>query len=113
VLLRSFAALATALLYFDLKARPRGGEVGSGAAEWDPSVPVSDAPAGTGDPLTPDAYTDANRPRGWYIDPQTPTRMRYWAAGGKPIWSQRTAKTPGQTLVEWEKLRDAREDEGG
>jgi hypothetical protein len=108
VLLRSFEALITALLYFDLKARPRGGEHQIGVQEWDPNVPVSAAPAGTGDPLTPDGYTDADRPRGWYIDPDKPSRMRYWAASSKPVWSQRTAKTPGQTLVEWEKLRESR-----
>jgi hypothetical protein len=111
VLLRSFEALITAVLYFDLKARPRGGEYRPEAPEWDPSVPVSDAPAGIGDPLTPDGYADADRPRGWYIDPEKPSRMRYWAAGDRPVWSERTAKTPGQTLVEWEKLSDAREAE--
>ena len=109
VLLRSFDALVTALLYFDLKARPRGGEVGSGLPEWDPDIPVSEAPAGTGDPLTPDGYTDADRPRGWYIDPENPGRMRYWAAdNAKPVWSRRTAKTPKQTLAEWQALRERR-----
>jgi hypothetical protein len=108
VLLHSFTALITALLYFDLKARPRGGER---VQEWDPNVPVSEAPTGTGDPLTPDGYTDADRPRGWYIDPEKPRWMRYWAAGDKPVWSRRRAKTPHETLVEWEKLRESRERE--
>jgi hypothetical protein len=111
VLLRSFEALITALLYFDLKARPRGGAHHIGVPEWDPNVPVSEAPSGTGDPLTPDAYTDADRPRGWYIDLESPRRMRYWAAGDKPAWSQRTAKMPKQTLVEWEELNARREEE--
>ncbi len=111
VLLHSFEALTTALLYFDLKARPRGGEH-QRVPEGDPNVPVSEAPTGTGDPLTPFAYTDANRPRGWYIDPEQPRRMRYWAAGAKPVWSQRSAKTPSQTLVEWERFREGRDEDG-
>jgi hypothetical protein len=36
--------------------------------------------------------------------------MRYWAAGSKPVWSQRTAKTPGQTLAAWHELGERRED---
>jgi hypothetical protein len=106
VLLRSFAALTTALLYFDLKARHRGRAPGSDAPDWDPSVPTSVASTGTGDPLTPDGYTDANRPRGWYIDPDQPGRMRYWAAANNPVWSQRTAKTPKQTFEEWQALNE-------
>jgi hypothetical protein len=105
VLLRSFAALTTALLYFDLKARPRGRALGNGAAEWDPNVPAADS-TDTGDPLTPDGYTDANRPPGWYIDPDRPARMRYWPANDNPAWSQRTAKTPKQTLEEWQALNE-------
>ena len=108
VLLRSFAALTAALLYFDLKARPHGQARGSGLPEWGPNVPASEAPIGTGDPLTPDGYTDADRPRGWYIDPENPGRMRYWAAGNQPVWSRRTAKTPKQTFEEWQVLRERR-----
>jgi hypothetical protein len=108
VVLRSFEALVTALLYFDLKARPRGGEQAPRSPEWDPNVPVSEAPAGVGDPLAPDGYSDADRPRGWYIDPENPGRMRYWAAGNQPIWSQRTAKTPKQTFEEWQALSERR-----
>jgi hypothetical protein len=77
IVTRSFEAVATALLYYDLQARPRiePGQV----PEWDPTVPSFEAPPGVGDPLTPDGYTDATRPRGWYIDPEDPGRMRYWA----------------------------------
>jgi hypothetical protein len=110
VLLRSFEALTTALLYFDLTSRLREGASEVGVPKPDPDTPVSAAPSGTGDPLTPDAYSDQNRPRGWYIDPSQPRRMRYWAAGSKPVWSQRTAKTPGQTLAEWHELGERRED---
>jgi hypothetical protein len=108
IVLRSFEALVIALLYFDLKARPRGRAYRPEAPEWDPNVPVSEAPAGVGDPLAPDGYSDADRPRGWYIDPENPGRMRYWAAGNQPIWSQRTAKTPKQTFEEWQALSERR-----
>jgi hypothetical protein len=91
----SFTALAFGLLYFDLAARYR---------EAPTMVTASPSSPGIGDPLTPFGYTDANRPRGWYIDPEKPSRMRYWGADDKPVWSQNTAKTPGQTLVEWENL---------
>ena len=106
ILFRSFAALTSALLYFDLKARPRGRAPGNGAPLADPHGPVSPATSGAGDPLTPDGYSDANRPRGWYIDPSRPARMRYWAADYKPAWSNRTAKTPKQTLEEWHALNE-------
>jgi hypothetical protein len=101
VIFRSFAALTAALLYFDLKARPRKQPLESRASESDPN-----AFAGTGDPLTPDAYSEANRPRGWYIEPNRPDRMRYWAADDTPVWSRRTAKTPKRTLKEWQALRE-------
>jgi hypothetical protein len=104
VLLGSFAALTTALLYFDLKARRCQRAPSSGAHERNPNVPASAASTGTGDPLTPDGYTDTNRPRGWYIDPDRPSRMRYWAADDNPAWSQRTAKTPKKTFEEWQAL---------
>jgi hypothetical protein len=111
VLLRSFEALIIAVLYFDLKARPREPNRPFISPELDPNVSVSEAPTGTGDPLTPDGYTDADRPRGWYIDPEKPRWMRYWAAGHKPVWSRRRTRTPHKTLIEWEKLRESRERE--
>jgi hypothetical protein len=99
----SFTALAFGLLYFDLAARYREGPR---------PVTTPQSSVEIGDPLTPGAYTDQDRPRGWYIDPSNPRGMRYWAAGHKPVWSQRTTKTPRQTLVEWEELNDRREEEG-
>jgi hypothetical protein len=108
VLLRSFAALTTALLYFDLRARHRGKTRATDARKSDPNVPPSTTSTGTGDPLAPDGYADADRPRGWYIDPDQPGRMRYWAADDNPVWSKRTAKTPKQTLAEWQALTERR-----
>jgi hypothetical protein len=92
----SFSALAVGLLYFDLTARFRQeGREFSGAGR-NPEL---------GDPLTPFAYTDENRPPGWYVDPEQPRRMRYWGADGETGWSKRTARTPKQTLAQWRDLR--------
>jgi hypothetical protein len=112
VILRSFEALVTALLYFDLVARSRFGppapaqvdapEV-AGAA---PPVPAS------GHPLDPDSWSDENRPAGWYVNPLSPKRMRYWMTNGPGtgVWSGRSTKTPGQIHHEWEMLRLDAED---
>jgi hypothetical protein len=100
--LSSFNALAIGLLYFDLTARrrtePREGAPVSGGGGLDPV-------GAPGDPLTPLAYSDENRPPGWYIDPENPGRMRYWLADGYGAWSKRTTRTPNRTFDEWEKLR--------
>jgi hypothetical protein len=87
IVVRSFEALAAALLYFDLKGRL--GVVGA---------PAAAAAAGG---------TDGDRPAGWYIDPSRPTRMRHWAADGKGEWSKHTAKTPRPMLREWEEQQRA------
>jgi hypothetical protein len=111
ILLQSFTALAAALLYFDLTARLHEGARGVAMTEPSADAADSEVPSGPGDPLTPDGYTDQNRPRGWYIDPSQPRRMRFWAADGKPGWSKRPAKTPGQMMVEWEELGARREEQ--
>jgi hypothetical protein len=103
VIIRSFTALATALLYFDLKAR-----FGMGPAVEEPRMPATlsgRTVAPTGHPQDPASYSDEDRPPGWYVDPDKPWRMRYWAADGKPGWSKRTAKTPKETLAGWKDLR--------
>jgi hypothetical protein len=92
IVVRSFTALATALLYFDLKAR-------RGAVSADRSA----AAAVQSDERTP----------GWYVDPGNPRRMRYWNADGKGTWSKTTAKTPKPVLREWkEGARGPEEEEG-
>jgi hypothetical protein len=60
---------------------------------------------GTGQALDPGAYTDAERPSGWYVDPEAPWRMRYWWGEGKGVWSKETTKTPKQVLANWRDLR--------
>jgi hypothetical protein len=110
VVTSSFTALATAFLYFDLKSR-------FGTAP--PSPPGTRAPAEpksisgrivppTGQPLDPASWSDEDRPSGWYVDPDAPWVMRYWAADSQRTWSKRTAKTPKATLESWRDLRNVR-----
>ncbi|MCW2980084.1 MAG: hypothetical protein JWO14_1811 [Solirubrobacterales bacterium] len=98
---RSFTALATALLYFDLTARSRT-MAGSAADEKAPPDPEWDVPP-TGHPLDPNSWSDEDRPPGWYVDPNSPWVMRYWAADGTPTWSKRSTKTPRDVLAKWKK----------
>jgi hypothetical protein len=107
VLVSSFTALATALLFFDLTARLREGAREVVMPKPSADAPFSEVPSGPGDPLTPDGYTDQDRPRGWYVDPEAPRRMRYWGADGRS-WSKRTTKTPNQTFEEWQALSESR-----
>jgi hypothetical protein len=108
---RSFTALATALLYFDLTARKQA-SVEAAAAE--PVEPEWDVPP-TGHPLDPNSWSDEDRPPGWYVDPNAPWVMRYWAADETPTWSKRSTKTPRDVLAKWKKDPAAarrREEEG-
>jgi hypothetical protein len=94
---RSFGALATALLYFDLRARheslARQGSAG------DPGLPGSDPPA-TGHSQDPRSYSDQDRPKGWYIDPSDPSRMRYWSGDDSTGWAGSTS-TPRKIRRAW------------
>jgi hypothetical protein len=89
VLTTSFTALATAFLYYDLKARMETEGPGNRAPE--PAV----------HPSSPTEHGNVARPAGWYINPDRPSRMRYWPADGSGLWSTRTTKTPRKTLAEW------------
>jgi hypothetical protein len=106
VLTASFAALATALLFYDLVAR------------WElEATPEGDGAPGPGSgptALTERAgeSTDEIRPRGWYIDPDDPSRMRFWDAAGDPPGWKGTTRTPGKLRRAWEKgLQRARDTE--
>jgi hypothetical protein len=110
IALRSFEALATGLLYFDLVARQRVEPLGMPTA---PLVgPEQTGGASmvrpTGFPADPTSWSDEDRPAGWYIDLGEPARMRYWTTDGAGArsWVGRPTKTPRQTLAEWERLRD-------
>jgi hypothetical protein len=105
----SVGALASAVLYFDLKARLREKEAA-------PAVPPVSRPAASPggkvepgrDPIDPDNWTDDDRPPGWYVNPQNSKRMRYWAADGTQSWSEREAKTPRVVREEFLKRRSRR-----
>jgi len=91
VLVYSFGALAVALLYFDLRVRAE-------AVVMPPLV--VDRPTTSGDipesdrSWDPRDYAPEDRPAGWYVDPESPERMRYWGAGDSPGWSGATTRTP-------------------
>lgn len=85
ILTTSFAALAGALLYYDLLAR------------WDSAPTAADAPRVSFDPRS---YSDPDRPKGWYIDPDSPNRMKYWGGAERPEWSGR-ARAPRKVRRAW------------
>lgn len=95
VLVWSFTALATALLYFDLRAR-RQRSFAQGLteppADEDPVLAEKpfdavDAAWGAG------SYSDEERPPGWYVDPTTSNRLRYWG-GDPPGWGKSIRMSP-------------------
>jgi hypothetical protein len=117
ILVISFNALNTGVLYFDLKARlQRSVEQALGRP-----VPAGGEPTGfsgravepTGHPLDPTSYTDEDRPAGWYVVPDSPWHMRYWAADGTGEWSKRKAKTPKDVREGWRDTRWIRDDAPG
>lgn len=102
----SFNALVVGLLYFDLLARLRlvMAHPEGGAPKPPPAGLSGRAVEPTGHRLDPDSYSDEDRPPGWYVIPEKPWRMRYWAEDGTPTWSRRTTKTPKDTLAGWHKV---------
>ncbi|HEU4736168.1 MAG TPA: hypothetical protein VFS48_03960 [Solirubrobacterales bacterium] len=93
----SFGALATALLYFDLRARSESVVAQDG-------ITGSDAPK-TDHSLDPRSYSDQTRPKGWYVDPNSPGRMVYWGAGDPPDWGA-TTRTPRKVKRAWQESQD-------
>lgn len=51
------------------------------------------------------AFDDQDRPAGWYIDPESPRRMRFWTDGG--AWVGKT-RTPRTLLTQWELEREGK-----
>ncbi len=100
----SFGALATALLYFDLRAR-REASLAQSPAGGVP-VPVEDGSPQVEHSLDPREYSDQDRPKGWYIDPDSPGRMRYWSAGDPPGWGG-TTRTPRRIRRDWQAQAEA------
>ncbi len=83
----SFAALAGALLYFDLVARK----------EAEPQPTAAGSPRGSFDPRS---YSDGDRPKGWYVDPTSPNSMRHWGGNERPAWTSST-RTPRKIRRAW------------
>jgi hypothetical protein len=95
----SLSALAAALMYFDLCVRFASTVAQPG--------PASGAPAGDdhqriGQSWDPRLYSDQDRPKGWYIDPESPDRMRYWRTGDPQGW-EGTTPTPRKVRREWQR----------
>jgi hypothetical protein len=97
IVLVSFTALAAALLYYDLRARRE--QLAEASPETAESGPPAAPPIDRG--LDPRNYADEERPSGWYIDPQSPHRMRYWMGAGQPGWHGK-ARTPGKLRRQWD-----------
>ena len=95
VVISSFGALATALLYFDLRTRR---EVAPAPVEATP--PTESFPDSR-------LYSDESRPKGWYVNPDEPDRMRFW--GGEAAGWQGSTPTPRQIRQEWDQKGDERE----
>lgn len=99
----SLSALAAALMYFDLRARWASAAPQPGPT---PAAPAEGDPRRIGQSWDPRSYSDQNRPKGWYIDPGSPDRMRYWGTGDPPGWEGSTG-TPKKVRREWqEELTD-------
>jgi hypothetical protein len=105
---RSFEALATGLLYFDLLARERVGPSSPPQFLQATTTAASDPVRPTGHSADPASWSDDDRPAGWYINPAQPKRMVYWATDGPGtgVWSGHSAKTPKQMRAEWEALAE-------
>ncbi len=98
ILVASFVALASALLYFDLVARWQSAEATNA-----PLKPAGETSA-TMAPLElswdPRNYADQDRPEGWYVNPTAPGRMRHWGGSDRPEWGGEM-RTPRQIRKAW------------
>jgi hypothetical protein len=88
VVTASFTALAGALLYYDLRLR----------REAEPQ-PVAPGPTPR-DSVDPRSYSDLDRPKGWYVDPVSPSRMTHWGGREQPEWTGST-RTPRKIRRVW------------
>jgi hypothetical protein len=98
VLTRSFSALATALLYYDLRSRR---EAALAPGQYGGSAQVSGGAPEVSHSLDPRQYSDQDRPKGWYVNPSAPGQMSYWGAGDPPGWGG-TTRTPRKVRKDWE-----------
>jgi hypothetical protein len=97
----SFTALAGALLFYDLSVR-RGTEpleIRTTAAGL-PTSAIAAAPLPLDPSRDPRKYSDEDRPHGWYVDPSSPKRMRYWRTAEPSGWEGKT-RTPWKVRQLW------------
>lgn len=94
----SLSALAAALMYFDLRARFASV---SALGDEAPAARVGGSPRPSGRGWDPRSHSDQDRPKGWYVDPKSPDRMRYWRTGEPPGWEGSTG-TPRKVRREWQ-----------
>jgi hypothetical protein len=99
VFTNSFSALGVALLYFDLRVRSERVVLPPLVVEGGPTD-AEDEPARSAS-WDPRYYADEDRPSGWYVDLESPGRMRYWSAEDSPGWSGATTKTPRKIRRAW------------
>lgn len=69
----------------------------------------SEAGEGSVDPgpetsWNPRRYSDADRPKGWYVHPESPGQMQYW--GGEDAGWLGTTKTPRKVRAELDELQN-------
>ena len=75
--------------------------VGFSRSRDQPGFSVGDTPR-AGRTWDPRDFSDQNRPKGWYIDPTNPSKMRYWGIGDSLSWVGAT-RTPRRIRRGWRK----------
>lgn len=98
ILLASFAALASALLYFDLVARRQSVEETSAPSK--PAEETTAIPRPLELSCDPRNYADGDRPEGWYVNPAAPGRMRHWGGDESKGWGDEK-RTPREIRKAW------------
>lgn len=93
------AAVIMAIYHFATKQRGNGGAEVTGQPATAQRVASSTDGSGARSP-DPRTYTDLDRPKGWYIDPLEPAKMRHWGGESSPEWAG-TTRTPRKLLRAW------------
>jgi hypothetical protein len=109
VLTASAGALTTAVLFFDLRARHEVGDESTPPPEPEDRSKVRRAVPGETVAWDPRTYSNDERPRGWYVDPDFPARMRYWGAGDEQRWAG-ISRTPRNLRRAWRREISAARD---
>jgi hypothetical protein len=103
ILTSSFSALALALLYYDLVARKEHEVMPAGGDATGPE-------SGPTDQLGDSEDTSGGLLKGWYIDPDDPSRMRFWDGAADPPGWRGTTRTLRKLRRAWEKRQQRARD---